>query len=70
MAVFDLLRSRITKQVGVKRSAREDLALAMASLAFGTAPGNERRRNRHPPYTPVSTIRSARTAPVLLAAFQ
>jgi len=39
MAVFDLLRSRITKQVGVKRSDCEDLALAIASLAFGTAQG-------------------------------
>ena len=36
---FDLLKSRLTEEIGVKGSAAEDLALAIASLAFGTAQG-------------------------------
>ena len=36
---FDLLKSRLTEEVGVKGGAAEDLALAIASLAFGTAQG-------------------------------
>ena len=36
---FDLLKSRLTEEIGIKGSAAEDLALAIASLAFGTAQG-------------------------------
>jgi AcrR family transcriptional regulator len=36
---FDLLTSRLVEEVGVKGSVAEDLALAIASLAFGTAQG-------------------------------
>jgi len=36
---FDLLKSRLTEEIGIKGSAVEDLALAIASLAFGTAQG-------------------------------
>jgi AcrR family transcriptional regulator len=39
MPAFDLLRSRITAQIGIKGRENEDLALAIASLAFGTAQG-------------------------------
>ena len=37
--VFDLLKSRLAKEVGVTGSKCEDLALAIASLFFGTARG-------------------------------
>jgi len=36
---FDLLKSRLTEEIGITGSAAEDLALAIASLAFGTAQG-------------------------------
>lgn len=39
MPVFDLLKSRITQEVGATGSNCEDLALAIASLAFGTTQG-------------------------------
>jgi hypothetical protein len=39
MPAFDLLKARISEQVGVRGSECEDLALAIASLAFGTAQG-------------------------------
>jgi len=39
MPAFNLLKSRLSEQVGVKGSDREELALAIASLAFGTAQG-------------------------------
>ena len=37
--IFDLLKARLTKEVGVTGSRCEDLALAIASLFFGTARG-------------------------------
>jgi AcrR family transcriptional regulator len=37
--VFDLLKARLTKEVGVTGSKCEDLALAIAALFFGTARG-------------------------------
>jgi AcrR family transcriptional regulator len=37
--VFDLLKSRLTKEVGVSGSRCESLALAIAALFFGTARG-------------------------------
>ena len=39
MPAFDLLRFRITAQIGIRGRECEDLALAIASLAFGTAQG-------------------------------
>jgi AcrR family transcriptional regulator len=39
MPAFDLLKQRLREQLGVRRTDREDLALAIASLAFGTARG-------------------------------
>jgi AcrR family transcriptional regulator len=39
MPAFELLQSRITEEVGIKGRECEDLALAIASLAFGTAQG-------------------------------
>jgi AcrR family transcriptional regulator len=39
MPVFELLQSRITEEAGIKGRECEDLALAIASLAFGTAQG-------------------------------
>lgn len=39
MPAFDLLKSRISAQIGIQGRASEDLALALASLAFGTARG-------------------------------
>ena len=36
---FDLLKSRLTKEVGVTAARREDLALAIVSLFIGTARG-------------------------------
>jgi AcrR family transcriptional regulator len=39
MPAFELLQSRLTEEIGVKGSAVEGLALAIASLAFGTAQG-------------------------------
>jgi AcrR family transcriptional regulator len=39
MPGFDLLKARLTEELGVKGSTLEDLALAIASLAFGTAQG-------------------------------
>ena len=36
---FDLLKSRLTKEIGVTGMKCEDLALAIASLFFGTARG-------------------------------
>ena len=49
MPAFDLLKTRISNQVGVHGSEREDLALAIASLAFGTAQGMlaAGKRTRH-----------------------
>jgi AcrR family transcriptional regulator len=39
MPALDLLRSRISAQIGIRERECEDLALAIASLAFGTAQG-------------------------------
>lgn len=39
MPAFDLLQARITKEIGIKGRECEDLALAIAALAFGTAQG-------------------------------
>ena len=39
MPAFELLKLRIADQVGIKGRPCEDLALAIASLAFGTAQG-------------------------------
>ena len=39
MPAYDLLKGRIQDQIGVRGRAREDLALAIATLAFGTAQG-------------------------------
>ncbi len=39
MPALELLRAHITEEVGIKGREREDLALAIASLAFGTAQG-------------------------------
>jgi AcrR family transcriptional regulator len=39
MPAFELLQSRITEEAGIKGRECEDLALAIASLAFGTAQG-------------------------------
>lgn len=39
MPAFELLQSRITEEIGIKGRECEDLALAIASLAFGTAQG-------------------------------
>lgn len=39
MPAFELLQSRITEELGTKGRECEDLALAIASLAFGTAQG-------------------------------
>lgn len=35
--VYDALKERLTRELGVKGSRREDLAMAIASLAIGTA---------------------------------
>lgn len=49
MPALDLLRSRISAQIGIDGRECEDLALAIASLAFGTAQGviAAGRRTRH-----------------------
>ena len=49
MPAFDLLRFRITTQIGIKGKECEDLALTIASLAFGTAQGviAAGKRTRH-----------------------
>jgi AcrR family transcriptional regulator len=49
MPAFDLLRFRITAQIGIQGRECEDLALAIASLAFGTAQGviAAGKRTRH-----------------------
>jgi len=49
MPAFDLLRSRITAQIGIQGRDCEDLGLAIASLAFGTAQGviAAGKRTRH-----------------------
>ena len=39
MPAFELLQSRIVEEIGIKGRECEDLALAIASLAFGTAQG-------------------------------
>jgi AcrR family transcriptional regulator len=39
MPAYDLLKGRIQEQIGIRGRSREDLALAIASLAFGTAQG-------------------------------
>lgn len=39
MPVFDLLKSKVTQEVGATGSNCEELALAIASLAFGTTQG-------------------------------
>lgn len=39
MPVFDLLKSRLTEEVGVTGSQCDELALAITSLAFGTVGG-------------------------------
>ncbi len=39
MPAFELLQSRIVEEVGIRGRECEDLALAIASLAFGTAQG-------------------------------
>ena len=39
MPGFELLKSRLRQEAGLKGSALEDLALAVATLAFGTAQG-------------------------------
>jgi AcrR family transcriptional regulator len=39
MPAFELLQSRIVEEVGIKGRECEDLALAIASLGFGTAQG-------------------------------
>jgi AcrR family transcriptional regulator len=39
MPAFELLQSRITEEAGIKGRECEDLALAIASLGFGTAQG-------------------------------
>jgi AcrR family transcriptional regulator len=39
MPAFELLRSRIVEEIGIKGRERDDLALAIASLGFGTAQG-------------------------------
>ena len=52
MPAFELLKTRISKQLGIRGRACEDLALAVASLAFGTAhgmiaAGSDNRHARH-----------------------
>ena len=49
MPAFDLLQSRISAQIGIRGRGCEDLALAIASLAFGTAQGviAAGKRTRH-----------------------
>jgi AcrR family transcriptional regulator len=37
MPVYNALKERLTREIGVKGSRREDLAMAIASLAIGTA---------------------------------
>jgi len=39
MPAFELLQSRIVEEIGIKGRGCEDLALAIASLGFGTAQG-------------------------------
>src|SRR5664279_3331999 len=39
MPAFELLQSRIVEEVGIRGRECEDLALAIASLGFGTAQG-------------------------------
>ena len=39
MPAYDLLKLRIQEQIGIRGRSCEDLALAIASLAFGTAQG-------------------------------
>jgi AcrR family transcriptional regulator len=39
MPAFELLQARIEEKIGIKGRACEDLALAIAALAFGTAQG-------------------------------
>jgi AcrR family transcriptional regulator len=45
--VFELLKSRLTQEVGVTGSKCEDLALAIASLFFGTARGMAAAADTH-----------------------
>lgn len=49
MPAFELLKSRIVREIAVTGSACESLALAVASLAFGTAQGMNAagRHDRH-----------------------
>ena len=39
MPALELLESRITSEMGIRGRAKEDLALAIASLGLGTAQG-------------------------------
>ena len=69
MPAFDLLRFRITTQIGVKGRECEDLALAIASLAFGTAQGviAAGKRTRHAAEFQRASLHALRR---LLGAFQ
>ena len=69
MPAFDLLRFRITTQIGAKGRECEDLALAIASLAFGTAQGviAAGKRTRHAAEFQRASLHALRR---LLGAFQ
>jgi AcrR family transcriptional regulator len=68
MPALDLLRSRISAQIGIQGRECEDLALAIASLAFGTAQGviASGRRTRHAAEFQRASMQALR---MLLAAF-
>jgi AcrR family transcriptional regulator len=69
MPAFDLLRFRISSQIGIKGRECEDLALAIASLAFGTAQGviAAGKRTRHAKEFQRASLQALRR---LLGAFQ
>jgi len=68
MPAFELLQARIEVEVGIRGRECEDLALAIASLAFGTAQGMDAARGntRHAAQFQRTALEALR---MLLAAF-
>jgi AcrR family transcriptional regulator len=68
MPAFELLQSRITEDIGIKGRDCEDLALAIAALAFGTAQGMAAAaaNRKHVQQIEASALRALR---MLVAAF-
>jgi AcrR family transcriptional regulator len=65
--VFDMLQELLTKEIGIRGRKREDLALAIASLAIGTvrgmtAAGSDTHRGRDLSRVALSALRMLLTA--------